>query len=272
MSRKRPSRVRKGKKRDSAVLSWIALAVVVAVAIGVGAFVVRTVMNVPEFDEATLCPVDGPTSSIVVLLDLTDPVGDTQALTLSRILDARVDAAPPGTLISVGIVSEDPEDWGAQFSRCKPETGENANVIYQNPDMIAERFESGFREPLRSALAGMLEAEEQSQSPIVEALHRLVEDTLVETRGSFPSQLIIVSDMIQNSDRVSFYACQGWDHFRAGGEPLSRNLAGTNIVLAKISRPGASSCVAEELEPFWGRYLDEKGASAPFEIEYLGEL
>lgn len=272
MSKKRRRRGGKGKKRNSSVLSWVALAGVVAVAIALGVVVVRTIMNVPQYDEATLCPVEGPTSSLVVLLDLTDPVSETQARTLNRILEQRIDATPAGTLISVGVVSENPDEWGAQFTRCKPEMGENANVIYQNPGLIAEQFEMGFRLPLRSALDEMLDSEEQSQSPIVEALHRLVEDTLVMTPGNAPSQLIIVSDMIQNSDRVSFYACQGWDHFRVGGEPLSRNLTGTNIVLVRISRSGANACVAEELEPFWARYLDEKGASAPFEIERLGDL
>ncbi len=271
MSKRKRSRSKKHRSSNS-VLVW-ALLVLLLIAVGaIGAVIYYYVDNAPTYNEATLCPQSGPTSSMVILLDLTDPVTATQSRTLYRLLHEHVDAAPAGTLISVGVVSESSSEWGAQFSRCKPETGADASVIYQNPRLIADQFESGFVIPFRIALDGMLEAEEQSRSPIVESLQLLVEDSLSMSGGRSPTHLIIVSDLIQNSDRVSFYACQGWEHFRSSGDTLTRNLAGTHISLARISRPGGSSCVSAELEPFWSRYLDAKGAVAPFEITVLGDL
>lgn len=271
--------MRKGKKGKSArrkgsssFWAGVLLAVLLAAVSAVAVVVFRMVAEAPTYDEATLCPTSGPTSSLAILLDLTDPVSATQSQSLHRILNERVDAAPVGTLISVGIVSEDASEWGAQFARCKPATGSDANFLYQNPGLIADQFQSGFVVPFQQALERMLAAEEQRSSPIVESLQRLIEDTLTMTRGRSPDRLIIVSDLIQNSDRVSFYSCQGWDHFRSNGTALTRNLDGAQIVLARISRPGPSSCVSAHLEEFWSRYLDAKGADAPFEIETLGDL
>lgn len=263
----------KGKKRDSSGLAWFGLGVVSLLAIAAAFFIFRTISNVAVYDEVTLCPSDGPTSSIVVLLDLTDPVSETQSQTIRRILLEQILTAPAGTLVSVGMVSVDPGEWGARFSRCKPEIGENANEFYQNPVLIAERYHEEFELPLFAAIENLLEANEQPQSPIIESLQRLVEDALTLTAGAPPERLIVVSDLIQNSDRVSFYACQGWDHFRASGEQLSANLLQTRVTMAWIRRPGAmSSCVVAELEPFWARYLDVKGASGQLDIVNLSDI
>ena len=264
---------KKRKKHDSSGLAWFGLGVVLLLAIVASFFIFRTIANVTVYDEETLCSVDGPVSSIVVLLDLTDPVSDTQSQSIRRLLNEQLLAAPAGTLVSVGMVSVNPSEWGARFSRCKPEVGENANVLYQNPALIAQRYQEEFELPLTTAIDDLLEAEQQQQSPIIESLQRLVEDALTLTAGAPPDRLIIVSDLIQNSDRLSFYACQGWDHFRSSGEPLSANLLQTRVTMAWIRRPTAvSACVAAELEPFWARYLDAKGASGQIDIRNLSDI
>ena len=76
---------KKGKKRDGSVLGWIGLAGATLVAAAAVVFVVRTINNVEVYDEVTLCPEGGPTSSIVVLLDLTDPVSETQSQMIRRL-------------------------------------------------------------------------------------------------------------------------------------------------------------------------------------------
>jgi transposase len=43
-------------------------------------------------------------------------------------------------MVSIGVVSETPNKWGAQFEKCKPASGDDVNALYENPKIIANRY------------------------------------------------------------------------------------------------------------------------------------
>jgi len=262
---------RQNTGRSGSVIPYVAIVAVIAVVTGLGYLAFRVSSERAEIDQASLCQKDQVQDQLLILLDLTDPLSQTQAQRLVRILDEVVETETADSLVAVGIVSEEPAAWGARFQKCKPKTGREANQLYENPTLIQERFEEEFRRPLYQVIDAMMKQPEQDTSPIMEAMQALIAD-LPLTDGQI--SLIVVSDLLQNSDAFSAYREENWDTFaaRGGSDRLARNLNGAHLTLVRIPRPATSSRIRESAEAFWAEYFDIQGASAPFDIEPLGDL
>ena len=225
-------------------------------------------------DEATLCPEDGPAGALLVLLDMTDPLTPQQGARLRTLLEARVAGLEEGTLISFGVVSSDDSKRGSLFSSCKPADGSEASLVYENPVLIRARFEDEFLEPLRAGLDGAMRAEAEDSSPIMESLQALIAGTPAFETGHGAHELVLVTDLLQNSETLSFYRGEGWDALRdrGGASRLARNLAGAWITVVRIPRPGTSALATSQVDAFWARYFDQQGARAPISMQALGDL
>ncbi|WP_146180735.1 hypothetical protein [Thalassorhabdomicrobium marinisediminis] len=224
-------------------------------------------------DAVTLCPVEGPTGAMVVLLDLTDPLTRSQANQLQTWLGDEIASSPRGTLLSVGVVSEDPSDWGARFAKCKPQTAEDGNPLIQNPSILGETYNDEFLLPLHETLEKMMQSETQNTSPIMESLQALVSGTPNFTTTRL-RRLVIVSDMLQNSSVLSFYRSEGWEHFTEtrAHERLAGNLDEVGVTLLRIPRTSANIGDPLKVDTFWARYFDSQGTSARFDVRNLGDL
>ena len=275
MARRRPRGRRKVQGGGGARAAWIVALALVLGGAGVAAYaVVAYLGGRPNFDDATLCPQDGPPAALAVLLDLTDPLGPAQAARLRTLIDAEVARAPVHAMVSLGVVSADEADWGARFARCKPATGDDASLIYENPALIAERFEAEFQAPLSATIDAMMAGQAQDRSPIMESLQALLAQTPLPGEAGDALTIVVVSDLLQHSDLLSFYRGEGWEAFEASGgtERLARNLGGAGIVLVRVPRPEAGADARALVEPFWSRYLDRQGAAAPLREIVLGDL
>lgn len=267
-----------GHRRSSGGQSnvlWSVMLVGLLAFIGLGgAWVYRTLGSRGHLDEKTLCPTDGPAGLTVILLDLTDPLTEVQASRLRGLLTEEIERAPVATMVSIGVVSELPQNWGPRFALCKPATGADASIIYENPDLIAKRFETGFLDVFNKSLDEMMQATTEKHSPIMEALQALISGTSGSVGREMPKRIILVSDLIQNSQTLSFYRGEDWDSFEKSGavERLARNLEGARIMILQIPRPGAGPSVIAKVDPFWSNYLDRQGAKPPFDIVSLGDL
>lgn len=270
---------RKKKLRDtyrkrgsgSSNFGWLIVSAVCLALIGSAVAFAISQQSSRSFNEATLCAGEGADHVTVVLLDLTDPLSPTQASRLRTMLDNSIQTSPDDTMLSFGIVSDDESEWGARFARCKPPTGADANQLYENPRLIAQRYRNEFEAPLEDTLFQMIRASKADRSPIMEALQALIADTPDFTSTLGERKIVIVSDMLQHSDILSAYRGQGWDHFEAGGgsRRLAGNLEGANIRIIRIPRStNADHAVAED---FWVRYFDKQGSNLP-SVTVLGDL
>ena len=72
---------------------------------------------------------------------------------------------------------------------------------------------------------------------------------------------MIVSDLLQHSDALSFYRGDDWESFRASPDfaRLAHNLDGAEVTILRVPRPGAKVDGAA-VDDFWVRYLDAQGA------------
>ncbi len=269
MARNRRSR------RKAASRNWLWYLAIGACVFLIGAALVasRMLIDASRVNERTLCHSDRPSDALVILLDLTDPLSVTQQARLRSIVDSLILQASADTMIAMGVVSEDPGRWGPSFAKCKPATGEDASHLYENPTLIAQRYRQEFRDPVDGLLDEVLRGDAESQSPIMEALQSLIAGTKEFAQASGMRKAVIVSDMLQHSDSLSFYRGQGWGHFveRQGERRLARNLDDVVVEIWRVPRGGANTPDDALVEDFWIRYFDRQGSRPPT-VGSLGDL
>jgi hypothetical protein len=272
--RKRSRRSRRNGTAVSTVLWATALAALVTLCLGGGWIGWRYASSRTVIDDANLCPVSGPTGTLAMLLDLTDPLTPQQGARLATMIKQRVENLPEGTLVSFGVVSSDETRLGSLFAACHPGDGRMASQIYQNPAMIRARFDREFMTPLLEVLGDTIRTAEEDISPIMESLQALIAATPAFETGGGMRELVIVSDLLQNSETISFYRGEGWDDLRRsdGTGRLARNLSGVEVSVVRVPRPGAGARALERVDDFWARYFDQQGARAPISVTPLGDL
>lgn len=107
-----------------------------------------------------------------------------------------------------------------------------------------------------------------TRAPIMESLQALVAETplLVEQASRTDRrgrQVVIVSDMLQNSEIVSFYRGQAWPDFQASRDfaRMGRNLHGVAVDILRLPRDEPAIRDPNAIDDFWVRYFDAQGAS-----------
>ncbi len=263
------------RRRSHGTPPWLAALGIFALlgVVGTGAWFAYRQVEADRVDEATLCPADGATGSLAILLDMTDPLGATQSINLRAQLSDFVMDSPRGTLVGLGRVSDQFGDLGAAFVACRPMTGAEGGDVTRNSRMLEERFQERFMKPFRAEVASLLDAEEASSSPIMEALQALLGGMrdIPTTEGSH-RHVVIVSDLIQHSDAMSLFRGDDWNSFKESPSfsRLAHTLGGTDVTLIRVPRPGARVDAAA-VGDFWVRYLDAQGAER-VDVETLGDL
>lgn len=255
-------------------IGWSALLLGALALTGFGFYAYRAETSGDAIDFATLCPAEGGArGSLLVLLDLTDPLSPVQSDRLRNVVDDAVDGAPRGTLFAIGRVDSDPAAWGARIAICKPMTGAEAGDWVRNSEKVEEIYRTKFREPLDAVLREALAAQPADTSPIAEALQALVVGAdAIPTAPDAPRQIIIVSDLIQNSEAMSFFRGEDWESFRdsdAYGR-MSESLGGSDIRIWRLPRLEAPVDMAE-VDDFWVNYLEAQGVVA-IHAKTLGDL
>jgi len=183
-------------------LAMLALGVLSA-----GAYVYTTAERPPPLDRASLCPVDGPRSATVVLLDSTDDIPEIARREIRTTLVDRAETLPVRALLEIRLL--DPQIAGGRsiFARCNPGDGSGLSEYTANPVLARKRWMDGFREPLEAALQSGLRPSPGKSSPIMETVQRIaVERFTGRAAEQMPKSLILISDMLEHETDYSQYA------------------------------------------------------------------
>lgn len=225
-------------------------------------------------DATTLCPTKtGPLGMTAILFDLTDPLSTAQGGQLRQYIEKEIADAAVGTQFTLGVVSQDASAWGASDALCKPRSGRDVSALTQNTRMVERRYEERFLRPLNSNLESMISATGADRSPIMESLQALVADTPGFLTFDGPRRVIVVSDLLQHSDVMSFYRGEDWQSFSGSQEfqRLSRSLSDVDVAVFQVPRLIDKIKDPASVEDFWVRYFDLQGARLP-SFKRLGDL
>jgi len=266
---------RSGPVSPRGLPAWVSVLGIAAILglAGVGGWLAWRQVRADAVDQTTLCPTEGATGSLAILLDLTDPLGTTQSITLRSEVERLVVESQRGTLVSLGRVSDNPEELGAAYVLCRPMTGAEGGEWLRNPTQLDRQFQERFLKPFQAELDGMLDAQEAKQSPIMEGLQALLAGTgAAGVKVLGPRQIVIVSDLLQHSDAFSFYRGDDWGKFERSPDfpRLAKNLDKVEVTIFRVPRPAAKVDMTA-VDDFWVRYLQAQGV-ATVHVESLGDL
>lgn len=273
LRRRSSSRRRPGRRKGSA-LPYVLGAVVAVGLLGAAVWSMSKTAAEMAIDETTLCPREGgPVAETVMLFDLTDPLSEAQGRQLQQYIDRELADARIGTQFTMGVVSESAGDWGATPPLCKPKSEKDVSSLTQNARLVQARYDEQFLAPLKTNLARMISASGANSSPIMESLQALVADTASFLTFAGPRRLILVSDLLQHSDAMSFYRGDDWKSFSSSREfsRLGRTLNGVEVVIFAVPRVADKIRDPAAVEDFWLRYFELQGANLP-KLLSLGDL
>lgn len=262
MSRSRRRRRRSGGGATAQIVLGVLL--LVACTGGVGAFVwlSLTAEHRPTLSSDTLCPVEGPKSVTVVLLDASDAIPDIGRRQITTFLQDLADGMPDYGLLEMRLL--DPQMPGGRivFAKCNPGDGSNLSELTAAPALVRKRWAEAFQGPVRKALAEGMNPAEAASSPIMETIQSIAVDRFEGNAAKdVPKRLILVSDMIEHGSRYSQYKDgTSFEEFqrKPAHRALATDLDGAEVTIRFIQREGSKIGSAAHYA-FWERWFEENG-------------
>lgn len=228
-----------------------------------------------ERDPKTLCRSEGPSAITAILLDRTDSFLPTTKSDLEQRIWNLLDEIEENHEISLFAV--DPTHGGSLdpiIEVCSPGDPDNVDHLTQSEAIMRRNWQQKFRTPLEGELKKLLTNKEAKSSPIMESVQSVAIKHFQSTkRRNVPRRLIIVSDLLQNSDAISFYKAQpNFERFR--GSPQARglnpDLRNVEIELWLIQRKQRQQGDGEAVLQFFRSWLAEHGGQVRASVRTSG--
>lgn len=258
-AREQRKRAEKRKNVAGGVIGVVAAAIVISL-------FVRGQRQSRVFD-AVNCPEDAEyAAQIAILVDPSDSLTNVQEGSgAPRVLQAIEDAPVTAEIRIYTVGQAGRGDTRSVFRVCKPVHPDDVTSLTGNPQLAERRYEDEFLAPLRQTLAALLDVEADSISPIVEGIQVSAVSAFQPREADTPRQLLVVSDMIQNSRNLSFYRESAqfgeWSRNPDYGT-LRVDLTGVEVSVFLLARRGEAGRIqGGTLRGFWEDYFLDQGAS-----------
>lgn len=257
-------RVRKASKGPSiGTLLLIILFVGIFVA-AVCAFIYSTLHNEKPANAITLCPAKGPSGHVVILVDKSDPMSFTQRKDFEVLYrDVVTRLVPKNHLLSVYALADDFTVTAEPLLElCNPGDGSDIREFDGNPVQVKKVFDAKYLRPMLELSDQLLTDKPGKASPILEMV-QLVGITGFNKRAvSGERRLIIVSDLIQNSNQLNMY--KGVPVYASfSGTPYGQkalaDLKGIKVEIRMLLNTPAVQ--GENLLNFWRQYFKQSGGN-----------
>ena len=224
-------------------------------ALSAGAYVYTSAARPPALDRSSLCPVDGPRSIAVVLLDSTDDIPEIAKREVKTTLVDIAESLPTYALLELRLLDSKIAGGNSIFARCNPGDGSGLSEYTANPALAKKRWMDGFREPLEDALQIGFRPLPGKTSPIMETVQRIaVERFTGRAAEEIPKSLILVSDMLEHEGDYSQYAGDlSYNRYKASR--ACTNLYGAEVMIFYIQRSSAKPINSADHIRFWAEWI-----------------
>ena len=228
-------------------------------ALSAGAYVYTTAARPPALDRSSLCPVDGPRSVAVMLLDSTDDIPEIAKREVKTALVDVAETLPTYGLLELRLLDSKIAGGKSIFARCNPGDGSGLSEYTANPALAKKRWMDGFREPLEAALQSGLHPSPGKTSPIMETVQRIaVERFTGRAAQEIPKSLILISDMLEHEpDYSQYFGDLSYDRYKASRayRKFRTNLYGAEVTIYYIQRQSARPINSAEHIRFWAEWI-----------------
>jgi hypothetical protein len=256
-TRRRPSRSSGDLRKHllGGALAALALGVLVT-----GAYVYATAVRPPALDQVTLCPLDGPRSVTVVLLDSTDDIPDIAKREVRTAMVDMAETLPPYGLLEIRLLDVNNAGGRSIFAKCNPGDGSNLSEYTSNPRLARKRWMDGFREPLDAALEAGFHPLPGRISPIMETVQRIAVDRFSgRANEPIPKSLVLISDMIEHSppDYSQYAGDLSYERFKASRayQRVRTDLHGADVQIYYIQRMSGRPLNSADHIRFWAEWI-----------------
>ncbi|MEL6858952.1 MAG: hypothetical protein AAFO74_11230 [Pseudomonadota bacterium] len=265
MARRRRSRQK--KQRTQAILNFVLAGLAVAI-IGFSFFALQ-----PEpYDELTLCEIsDTLPPHTAIIIDKTDEYSEQQAGLIAAVIRRSRDRLEVGERFTLFELDQFGQfDPRGEFSLCNPGRGDQVNALFRNPERIEDRFNEKFDRPLQTVLEDLVVPKEAPNSPVLEAMARLGQTEAFSDRAP-ARRIVIISDMLQNSDAFTAYGGGGEMPATMPGaidvadailRRFGDSLNGVSLEIRLIPRQRYVDMQRGALKDYWNQVFDELGVKA----------
>ncbi|ACK50492.1 conserved hypothetical protein [Methylocella silvestris BL2] len=193
------------KSTSNALWAGVLIALPVLALAGFG-FVYFTIQRGPVLDKMTLCPVNGPRSVSVLLIDASDDLPAAAKRELAKILNDEAEALAPYGLLDIRLLDPATARSHSIFARCNPGDGAGLSEWTANPALARKRWTTSFQQPVSEAIERSLGAAPSLLSPIMAAIQDIaIERFTGRAAETSTRRLIVISDMIENDPDYSQY-------------------------------------------------------------------
>lgn len=260
--RRRSSRRDREKQQGKAAFRNILLALVL-LAIPVGIYINATIGKI-DLDKETLCP-SSPAGITILLVDVTDPMNLPQRQDFANQFDRLIEDLPRYNELAISKVDPVSDRLLAPvITRCNPGVASDESHIDGAPEKLDKLRRENFLSPLRSVFDEIAEASSAPRSPILESIQSVALTELQTNANSDqPKKLIIASDLLQNTDDISFYGKIPNADDLIDSKAFRRartDLRGVEVELWMLERPDARETQPRALANLWQDILEAQGA------------
>lgn len=257
----RDRRARSGNIKGIVLISLVAL-----IALGLGAVYVYVSQTTVRLDRETMCPVDQPPASITaVLVDASDPLTPVQTEKVRKELDVIRDQLPRHAAFELYLVGDTASGVREPlFKACNPGSPEQISEWREAPILALHKWREGFVGPMEQAFAKAMPTKDSKTSPIAESLQSIAVTAFGDAGlKGVPKHLVVVSDMMQNTARLSHY--KGVDYDRFIGTPaaaqLTADLRGVDVLVLYVRREATHRWQGKDHVLFWQSWFSDQGAA-----------
>jgi hypothetical protein len=257
----RSSRARRKTKETRQAWVYLIIAIVVFGLIAAAYVSARRANR--TLDTATLCPSE--VSSVTVLLvDVTDPMNLPQRQDFLNQLERLRNSIPRyGKLVVMKVDPISDRLLEPIMTRCSPGTARDVSEMTGNKSGVQRKWDEEFRKPLDRAFTQLLSASGAERSPILESIQSANLTYLEPIDESVTSRrLIIASDLLQNTDAISFYGQLPDPADLTASQAFSRvrtDLRGVNVELWMLQRGDSGQTQPRNLPDLWDRIISTQG-------------
>jgi len=218
-----------------------------------------------NIDRTSGCAVgNSPAAEVVVLIDVSDSIPSPVQAEVREWFRQFVEAdIVDGTRVTLWTLGGDKSGTlQRRFCRCRP--ARHINALIGNPSMAAALSDSIFDQPFAAALAAVPKVRGAETTPLLESLREVCRQPEFARTG-VARRVVVVSDLEQNTPRLSFYHTRpNFAAVRAAGvlTPLWADLRTAQVDVLYIPRGRAALDLDGGLEDFFRAYSNACGAAA----------
>lgn len=252
-------RARHRRQRRKTIIGAVIIVVVALVVAGVVTLRVVLERGKVPISADTMCPISGPYAYTTILIDGTDTFNAIQLADLQRYFRQLKDEVQKHEQIAIYA----PKEMSAAnllqpvLKICNPGDAKGVSGITANPKSIQRKYDRDFSNQIDLALGQGLAAQGSPTSPIMEMIQAVVIDGF-PIESTAPKRLVIVSDMLQNSeyyshyrDEISFDVLQRNPAF----QHVTTNLTGVDVEILYIGRKRSEELQTNRHGLFWEAFI-----------------